>query len=91
MTTNGNTIYLHVRDVPRFPIEFREIGGKVKGVRLLKTGKKLPYKVREIRGFWGGQFRDLRANRIWIELAAEDCDDWNTAVAIDFESEPIWP
>ncbi|WP_337588338.1 alpha-L-fucosidase [Paenibacillus gorillae] len=91
MTTKDNTIYLHLRDVPRTPVELREVGGKIKGVRLLKTGKELAYRVEETHGFFGGVDGDYCVSRVWIELAAEDCDDWNTVVAVDFETAPVWP
>lgn len=91
MTTKGNTIYLHVRDIPRIPLEVRGIGGSVKGVRLVKTGKSLPFQVREIPGYWGGLNGSHSVSRIWIDLVVGDCDEWNTAVAIDFETEPVWP
>jgi alpha-L-fucosidase len=91
MTMKESTVYLHVRDIPRFPLEVREIGGNVKGVRLVRTGEALPYEVRAIHGYWGGLNGTYSVNRIWIHLAAEHCDDWNTVVAIDFESAPIWP
>jgi alpha-L-fucosidase len=92
MTTKDHTLYLHVRDIPRSPVEVREIGGKVTGVRLLKTGKALTYEVQAIKGGWGGGFLELsNVNHIRVDLAPEECDDWNTVVAIDFEAKPVWP
>lgn len=91
MTMKENTIYLHVRDIPRFPLELREISGDIKGVRLVKTGKQLEFRVEKTLGFSGGLIGDIDVNKLWIELVAEDCDDWNTVVAVDFESKPTWP
>jgi len=91
MTRKDNTLYLHVRDIPRFPIEVRDISGIVKNVRLVRTGEALPYEVQKVHGFWGGLNGTHTVNRIQIQLDAAKCDEWNTVVAIDFEAVPEWP
>lgn len=91
MTQKGNTIYLHIRDIPRFPVEVRELGGQVKSVKLVKTGEELPYKVQEIFGFLSGTEGSYSVNRISIDVSPEICDAWNTVIAIEFDQEPIWP
>jgi alpha-L-fucosidase len=91
MTMKENTLYLHYRDIPRFPLEVREIGGKVRGVRLLKTGEPLPFESQEIHGYWGGLDGTRIVSRTTIQLKPEQCDPWNTVVAIDFEEQPVWP
>jgi alpha-L-fucosidase len=91
VTVKDNTVYLHVRDIPRHLLEVREIGGKVTGVRLVKNGQKLPYRVQETSGSSGGIEGSFRSSRLWIDLAGQELDEWNTVVAVDFESEPKWP
>ncbi|MCJ8013508.1 alpha-L-fucosidase [Paenibacillus sp. KQZ6P-2] len=91
ITVKENTVYLHVKDIPRFPLEFRWIQGKVREVRLLRTGKALSYRVEETVGVSGGVHGEHYVSRISIDLAPEDCDEWNTVVAVDFEGIPVWP
>ncbi|MBJ9989417.1 alpha-L-fucosidase [Paenibacillus sp. S28] len=91
MTRKGNTIYLHVREIPRFPVEVRELGGQVKSVKLLKTGEELAYEVEEISGHLSGTEGRYSVNRIRIDVPAEFCDEWNTVIAVEFDQEPIWP
>jgi len=91
VTQKANTIYLHIRDIPRSPLEVRGINGVIKGVRLLKTGQPLTYRVHEGAGYWGGG-ESLHCNdRFWVDLPAGLCDGWNTVVAVDFEKGPVWP
>ncbi|MEX1030845.1 MAG: alpha-L-fucosidase [Paenibacillaceae bacterium] len=91
MTTKDNTIYLHIRDIPRTEVELREIGGEVKGVRLLRTGKALKYEAIKSRKHEGGTLGGGDVYKISIHLDPEDCDRWNTVIAVDFESKPEWP
>ncbi|MDK8189910.1 alpha-L-fucosidase [Paenibacillus sp. UMB7766-LJ446] len=91
MTVKANSVYLHVRDLPRFPLELRELGGKVKDVRLLRTGQSLAYRTEVTVGSTGGIMGDHHVKRLWIDLKQEDCDEWNSVVAVDFETEPVWP
>jgi alpha-L-fucosidase len=91
MTTKDNIIYLHIRDLPRSPIELREIGGEVKSVHLVGSGQPLPYRTERTHGFSGGVDGDYYVSRLWIELDPADCDDWNTVVAVEFEGKPVWP
>lgn len=91
MTVKKNTVYLHVQHLPRKPLELRAIGGKPIGARLVRTGQPLPFRSSEISGYWGGLEGSHAVSRVWIDLMPEDCSEWNTVVAVEFEDEPIWP
>jgi alpha-L-fucosidase len=92
VTCKSDTIYLHVRDIPRSHVEVQGIGGRIRQVRLLKTGQPLTYRVQEVSGIWGGIIgKTYRVNRLWIDLPAELCDSWNTVIAVEFDEGPVWP
>jgi alpha-L-fucosidase len=82
MTRKGNTLYLHVLETPRAPIEIRGIHGTIKQARLLRTGEQLESR------FYG---RGRHLDRLEIDLPAGLCDPWNSVIAVEFEDEPEWP
>lgn len=90
-TVKANTVYLHVRDIPRFPLELREMGGRVREVRLVKTGESLNYRTEVVSGFSGGVDGHHSVSRLSIDLPATLLDEWNTVVAVEFEDRPSWP
>ncbi|WP_314592144.1 alpha-L-fucosidase [Paenibacillus terrigena] len=90
MTVKDNTVYLHMRDIPRLPIEVRELGGNVQNVRHVKSGNPLQYNLEVTHGFSGGSNGNYQVSRLWIDLSGVDLDDWNTVVAIEFEDKPVW-
>lgn len=86
LTYKDSTVYLHVLDIPRYPIELKGIGGKVKQIRLLRTGELLPYK-----DFSGHGHGADYSGWIEVELRGEQIDPWNTVLAVDYEMGPIFP
>lgn len=87
MTIKGNTLYLHLFDIPRGPLKVYGINGEVIRVSLLKTGEELSYLVDKNEVGHGNYY----VYKVTIELAAECCDSLNTVVAIEFKEGTDWP
>ncbi len=83
MTRRGETLYLHVHDLPRGPLVVQGFAVPVAQVRLLRTGETLTFKQQAKH--------HLSDGRILIDLPAEACDPLSTVVSVDFEVEPDWP
>ncbi len=77
MRRRGKTFYLLVYAPPLEGIDVRGISGDIAQARLLKTGESLNARK--------------QIGRIFIDLPAEKCDEFNTVVALEFKEEPNWP
>ena len=77
MTRKESTLYIHVFDPPLDRVEVRGIDAPLSRARLLRTGKQLDFEVKN--------------GRIYVDLRAEDCDPYNTVVALEFAQPPDWP
>ncbi|MFD2115582.1 alpha-L-fucosidase [Paenibacillus yanchengensis] len=91
MTRNGSTIYLHVLDFPRFPVELRNIGGTVKRVYAVNSAQELTYRTINVSGYLGGGQGDFVVSKLEIDVPTNLCDTWNTVIAVEFEQQPIFP
>ncbi len=79
ITRKGATLYLHVFNVPPFPLELRGVYGEVAGVRVLHSGELLTYR------YYGGV---RRPDKLEIDLPQASADPWDTVVAVEFAEPP---
>ncbi len=86
LTTKDNTVFLHVLDIPQGPVELRGVAGEVVSVTLMSTGDPLSYRVHNAPHFW-----DSSEQRLEVDLSREQCDPYNTVIAVEFAQPPLWP
>lgn len=86
VTVKGNTVFLHVLDIPQGLVELRGVGGEVESVKLMSTEEPLSFHVHAAPHFWAST-----EQRIYVELPPERCDPYNTVIAINFAQPPVWP